>query len=145
LSNEWFTFDQDPSPAAQQFFDKSSTLYSIGNIDPNNEYDKHKYRRLDASGGGISMEYANNLPWQALREHIRFNSHQYPGGGVFSSGGYTDTRGWNTYNQRKDLSVEEIIILHEFLKAEGAEVELLNVNGIKDHMNKNECDYTVDK
>jgi len=139
--NEWYTYDQDASLAAQQFFNKSSTLYSIGNIDPRNEYNKHKYHQLSAAGGGISMTYANNLPWQTLRKYI----HQYSNGVLFSSGGYTDTRGWNTYDQRKDLSVEEIVILHEFLKAEGAKVELLNVNGIKDHMNKNECAHTINK
>lgn len=65
------------------------------------------------------MDYAKYLPWYKLRNYFRWYS-----------GDRVDTRGIDTYSPRRDLSVEEIVILHEFLKSEGADVRVLKMNGL---------------
>ncbi len=125
---KWYTKDHDHSQSAKTFCERSKILYSLGNIDQNAKH-KYQYYQLGAAEGGFNMSYANRLPWQTVRSHIknRYNSFKYRG--FHSSCGYTDTRGHDTYDQRKDLSVEEIVVLYEFLKEEGADVREISING----------------
>jgi hypothetical protein len=111
----WSTENHHWSPAAKEFINRSSSLYSLGNDISTNKY---RYHVLFAAEGGIHMEYAKYLPWYKLRNFFRWYS-----------GGRIDTRGVDTYRQRRDLSVEEIVILHEFLKSEGADVKVIAING----------------
>jgi hypothetical protein len=123
-NKEWYTCDHNHSPAAKLCLARSTRLYSIGNTDIENRF---RYQELFASGGGIHMSYAKMLPWHALRQYT-LREIGMAGSG---SSGYLDTRGSDTYDQRKDLSVEELVVLYEYLKSEGAVVKLLYVNGIK--------------
>lgn len=122
-NREWFTKDHNHSEAAKEAWERSKKLYSLGNIDPDAK-NKHQYYKLYAAEGGIKMSYANFLPWQAVRSHIRYGPFTFDH--YVSSCGYTDTRGHDTYDQRKDLSVEEIVILYEYLKSEGANVKVIS-------------------
>lgn len=115
-NRRWSTENHNWSSAAKEFISRSSSLYSLGN---NTLMDKYQYRVLFAAEGGIHMEYAKYLPWYKLRNYFRWYSSDR-----------VDTRGVNTYRQRRDLSVEEIVILHEFLKSEGADVSVLTINGL---------------
>lgn len=123
-NREWYTRDHDYSQTVKQTLSKSVNLYSLGNTD---EIKRYKYNHLAAAGGGISMSYSRNLPWYDLRECVMNEIGRWVGSG---SSGYLDTRGSDTYDQRKDLSVTELVVLYEFLKAEGADVKILNINGI---------------
>lgn len=134
-NREWFTKDHHHSEAAKEAWKRSTRLYSLGNpnpspsSDPKNtkeqcEYNQYRYYELGAAEGGIKMRYANSLPWQPVRSHVRYGPFKFDR--YVSSCGYTDTRGYDTYNQRKDLSVEEIVVLYEYLKSEGAEITEIN-------------------
>ena len=124
----WFTKDHNHSTSAKTFCERSKILYSLGNIDQDSKY-KYQYFQLGAAEGGINMRYANQLPWQPVRSHVRYGPFQYRG--YANSCGYLDVRGHNTYDQRKDLSVEEVVVLYEFLKTEGADVRIMIINGIQ--------------
>lgn len=128
----WYTKDRNHSKTAEAFIDKSNKLYSLGytpeDTDPLAHY-KYRYNQLGAAEGGIKMTYAGYLPWQPVRSHVRYGPFQWKN--YHSSCGYLDTRGHDTYDQRKDLSVEEIVVLYEFLKREGADVRVLSINGVK--------------
>jgi hypothetical protein len=117
----WYTKDYCTSECATEFMNRSKALYSLGNIEP---YQKIKfcYEKLDAAEGGINMDYAIFQPWYNVRYHIHtnFKSNTY-----FCP--YTDVRGHNSYHRRQCLPVEELIILYEFLKSEGADVEVIKI------------------
>ena len=112
----WSTENYKWSSAAEVFINRSSSLYSLGNDTLTKKY---RYNKLFAAEGGIHMDYAQYLPWYKLRNYFRWYS-----------GGRVDTRGVDTYSQRRDLSVEEIVVLHEFLKSEGADVRVLKISGL---------------
>ena len=123
-NREWFTKDHHHSDSAKEAWNRSEKLYSLGNIDQEIET-KYRYYSLGAAEGGISMRYVNRLPWQPVRTHVRYGPFKFDH--YVSSCGYTDTRGHCTYDQRKDLSVEEIVVLYEYLKSEGADVRVIGL------------------
>jgi len=130
----WYTKNGDLSKAAEKFMNKSKTLYSLGNIDQNAEI-KFGYDKLFVVEGGINMDYAKNLPWYSIMlPHIRFEFTYWSGlqfrfdRSAISSYVHLHTRGHDTYDQRGNLSTEEIVVLYEFLKSEGADVQVINTN-----------------
>jgi len=115
----WCTKNGDISKTAEEFMCRSKTLYSLGNIDQKSEI-KFGYDKLCKTSGGISMEYAKHLQLDEFISHlveykcfVRLDSS-------------LEVRGHDTYDRLNDLSVEEIVILHEFLKSEGANVKVMN-------------------
>lgn len=93
--------------------DRSELLYSLGNIDPNAKH-KYRYYKLAASEGGIGMGYMNHLPWQKVRPFTMPYDFCV-----------TDIRGSDTYYRKSAVPTEELVVLYEFLKAEGADLQLL--------------------
>lgn len=106
LINErvWGTYDRYSTPSAQIFFQKCKKYHSY--------YcnDHQPYYTLAACEGGISLAYLQYLPWAKLRPYL-----------MDSGNGYYDIRYHNKYYPRKDTPYEELIILAEALKKEGAE------------------------
>ena len=72
------------------------------------------YGSLAASEGGISLYYNDYLPWTEYRSKM-----------VLGGNGRGDIR-YNPYKARKDVSFEEIVILAETLRMEGADFEIVN-------------------
>jgi hypothetical protein len=103
----WYTHDHDCSPSALIFFSQSKKYYSLYSpLQP-------PYGRLAAAEGGIHLFYYHQLPWTKLRPLL-----------TSSGNDYHDIRGHDCYTPRKDVSYEEIIILKEILKKEGALVQM---------------------
>lgn len=113
-NRKWGTYDGLSEPAAQIFFKKCAKYVSFC------AQGEQPYYQLFACEGGISLHYLQSMPWIGLRECI------------FDSGnGYCDVRGHDEYYPRKDTPFEEIIVMAEALKKEGAVIELVNTNSAK--------------
>lgn len=101
---KWWTGDSYCSQTASLFMEKSenySCLYG------------GRYYPLSAAEGGICMRYASTLPWNKIRKYMYNHGN-----------GYHDTRGHKSYYPRKDLPLEEIVILREALLFQGAKVNV---------------------
>lgn len=103
----WGTYDAYATPSAQIFFQKCQKYHSY--------YCKNHqpYYTLAACEGGISLAYLQYLPWANLRPYL-----------MDGGNGYHDIRYHNKYYPRKDTPYEELIVLAEALKKEGAEIIL---------------------
>ena len=74
---------------------------------------EHVYGPLAAAEGGISMYYASRSPWTRYRLEV-----------IFGGNGRWDIR-HNPYGARKDIPVEEIVLLGETLRVAGAEARFI--------------------
>jgi hypothetical protein len=99
----WETADRRSSPSAEIFYKKCQKYASL--YSPNSQ----PYYSLAACEGGINLFYAASLPWAKLRPDM-----------IDHSNGYHDIRGHNKYTIRRDVPYEEIVVLIEVLKKEGA-------------------------
>lgn len=107
----WGTYDAYATPSAQIFFKKCEKYHSYYC------HGEQPYYTLAACGGGISMYYLQNLPWSDLRPLLMSSGNRYH-----------DIRGQDQYSPYKDTPYEEIIVLYEALKKEGAEVTIQSEN-----------------
>jgi hypothetical protein len=117
----WYTSGSIVSNVAAIFMIRSMKLYSLGNID-SNVIEKYRYHSLAPPDNGISMSYAHSQPWQEFRRYIRNenkNEHH-------NSKDILEVKGVDTYERTGDLSIEELVILHEALVADGANVNVSN-------------------
>ena len=103
----WGTYDGSCEPSTYIFFKKCANYYSLYCSE------KQPYYSLAAAEGGIYLAYYHNLPWSIIRPHL-----------VSNANGYHDIRGHTNYSPRKDIPYEEIIVLYEILKKEGAFVDI---------------------
>lgn len=108
-SRQWGTYDGSCQPSCLIFFDRCRQYTSFYSPD------EPPYYTLAAAEGGICAYYYHQLPWSKLRPAI-----------VDGGNGYHDTRGHTAYRARKDLPYEEIIVLIEALKKEGAIIKVKN-------------------
>ena len=69
---------------------------------------------MAATEGGISLPYLQRLPWAIMRPKL-----------TTSGNGYHDIRYSNNYISRKDTPYEELVVLAEALKKEGAVVQVV--------------------
>lgn len=100
---KWGTYDALSTPSTEIFYEKCRKYHSFYDCNEN------PYRSLPAFEGGMILSYLHQLPWSQLRPNL-----------VGSGNGYRDIRSHNEYYPRKDTTFEEIVVLIEVLKAEGA-------------------------
>ena len=108
LERIWFTGDQRCTPGVLMFFrhvrlQRYQSFYGQERI----------YGTLAACEGGISLYYARASPWTRYRQEM-----------VLGGNGRHDIR-CNPYRARKDIPVEEIVILGEALRMAGADIQLV--------------------
>jgi hypothetical protein len=117
----WCTKDGCASLPACAFFETSSDFMCLGNLP--DKFDGYtlfiptghnmQYDILYSCEGGISMRFTAHMPWYNITQALL-------GHGL----GYCDVRGHDTYNVRKDVPIEELVVLAAALKHEGAEIEV---------------------
>jgi hypothetical protein len=110
VDRKWFTHDGEISPSTQLFFDNCKKYKSYYCNDGSSVYHK-----LFSSGGGIDLVYMDKKGMKHWRD-IKYNL------GFITS--YSDLSGSSSYFPTKDIPYEEVVVLAEALRKEGAEIEL---------------------
>lgn len=116
----WYTRDGCASLPACAFFETSTDYMCLGNVpDDFTGYTiyetkdrKAQYEKLYAHEGGIAMNFIRMMPWYTITQI--FLPHSL---------GYCDVRGHDTYDIRRDVPIEELVVLAAALRYEGAEIE----------------------